>query len=85
LKDLLRNKFEFMNQLRMPTSLIDSWQFWEFEEYTKLLNDKNKDEQERREKEEKQQKQSTPNMGNFNPGTLYNSVSVPKISPNFKF
>lgn len=70
-ENLTINKFEFMNQLGMPTNVIDKWPYYEFERYIKLLNEKNENEKKRQ--NEEQEKQQMPNMNmnnlakNFNP------------------
>lgn len=62
-----------MNQLTMPTTVVDSWPYYEFERYIKLLNEKNEAEKKRHEDSEKNSPQM-PNMSgmsnlakNFNP------------------
>lgn len=70
-----------MSQLRMPTSVIDSWPYYEFETYIKLLNEKNENERKRHEEQEGQSKM--PNMSNINNMTKNFSPSNYKL-PNFK-
>lgn len=63
-----------MNQLQIPTTVVDTWPYYEFERYIKLLNEKNENEKKRQEEGEKQQHTQMPNMNsisnlakNFNP------------------
>lgn len=85
--DLLGNKFEFMNQLQIPTTVVDTWYYWEFEEYIKLLNNKNKEEKENREKQEKDSSDQYSNFSKFNPskfmgknfGNMPNNSAFPRI------
>lgn len=72
-ENLTANKFEFMSQLRMPTTVVDNWPYYEFERYIKLLNEKNENEKKRQEEGDKGQS-NMPNMSgisnlakNFNP------------------
>ena len=64
-----------MNQLRMPTTVVDGWPYYEFERYIKLLNEKNENEKKRHDDQEKSQQM--PNMSglsglakNFNPSNF---------------
>lgn len=73
-ESLTSNKFEFMNQLGIPTTIVDDWPYYEFERYIKLLNEKNENEKKHHEEQEKQQGQNMPNFNsmsnlakNFNP------------------
>jgi hypothetical protein len=61
-ESLTQNKFEFMNQLRMPTNVVDTWPYYEFERYIKLLNEKNETEKKRHEESDK----NSPQMPNTN-------------------
>lgn len=54
-----------MNQMTMPTTVVDSWPYYEFERYVMLLNEKNENEKKKHEEQEKEQKSNTPNMGNM--------------------
>ncbi len=71
-ENLTVNKFEFMNQLGIPTNVIDTWPYYEFERYIKLLNEKNENEKKRQhDDQERQQMPNTNSMNNlaknFNP------------------
>lgn len=77
IEDLLKNKFEWMVQHKIPTTVIDIWYYWEFEQYVKLLNDKNKEENEQREKQEKEQSEKYSNVSKFNPSS-YNPSNMMK-------
>jgi len=80
-ENLTGNKFEFMNQLRMPTTVVDTWPYYEFERYIKLLNEKNENEKKHHEEQDKNQKM--PNMGNIGNLTKNFNPSNYKL-PNFK-
>lgn len=69
-----------MSQLRIPTTVVDTWPYYEFERYIKLLNEKNENEKKRHEEQEKDQHSKMPNMGNL---TKNFSPSNYKL-PNFK-
>jgi hypothetical protein len=73
--ELLRNKFEFMSQMNIPTTVVNTWYYWEFEEYVKLLNQKNKEEKEQREKSQKEQDDKYSGMSNFNPTKMMNKYN----------
>ena len=76
IEDILRNKFEWMDQKGISTDVINDWYYWEYEQFIKLLNDKNKEETEQRKKQDEEQnaKYSGFNpakmMGGFNPGKM---------------
>jgi oligoribonuclease NrnB/cAMP/cGMP phosphodiesterase (DHH superfamily) len=75
--NLTDNKFEFMNQLRVSTDVIDKWPYYEFEKYIKRLNEKNENEKKHHEDQERDQQSQVPNVGNmsslaksFNPSSF---------------
>jgi hypothetical protein len=70
-----------MNQLSMPTSVIDGWPYYEFERYIKLLNEKNENEKKRQEEGEKGQQM--PNMSSISNLAKSFSPSNYKL-PDFK-
>ncbi len=51
-----------MNQLRIPTTVVDTWPYYEFERYIKLLNEKNESEKKRQDDTDK----NSPQMPNMN-------------------
>lgn len=63
-ESLTANKFEFMNQLRVSTNVIDQWPYHEFERYIKLLNEKN--EAEKKHQNEQDNNKNMPNMSSMN-------------------
>lgn len=91
IEDILRNKFEWMDQKGISTDVINDWYYWEYEQFIKLLNDKNKEETEQRKKQDEEQgsKYSGFNpakmMGGFNPGKMMknfgggNNSAFPRI------
>lgn len=78
IEDLLKNKFEWMVQHSIPTTVIDSWFYWEFEQYIKLLNERNKEENDQREKQNKEQSSS-----GFNPSSMMNKYNPASMMKNF--
>ncbi len=78
--DLLKNKFEWMVQHKIPSTVSDTWYYWEFEQYVKLLNERNKEENDQREKQEKDQGEKY-SSSKFNPSS-YNPSSVMKNFSN---
>jgi hypothetical protein len=70
-----------MNQLRVPTTVVDEWPYYEFERYIKLLNEKNENEKKRHEDTESQQ--NIPNMSSISNLAKSFNPSNYKL-PNFK-
>jgi len=81
--NLISNKFEFMNQLRMPTTVVDTWPYYEFEEYIKLLNKKNEEEKKRHEEEERQQKMNMPDVNKMSKGFTPPNFNMPNFKSPF--
>lgn len=52
-----------MSQMRVSTTVIDSWPYYEFEKYIRKLNEKNENEKKRNENEN--EGQQMPNMSNM--------------------
>ena len=53
--NLLKNKFEFMWQKKIPPSEFDKMDFWEFEIFIQLMNERNKEENKKNKEQEEQQ------------------------------
>jgi len=76
-ENLTANKFEFMNQLKISTLVIDTWPYYEFERYIKLLNEKNEAER----KHQENQESNSPNLPNMN---SMNNLAKNFTPSNFK-
>jgi len=83
IEDLLKNKFEWMVQHKIPTTVIDTWYYWEFEQYIRLLNERNKEENDQREKQEKEQGDKF-NSSRFNPNSMTKQYNPSSIMKNIK-
>jgi spore coat protein CotH len=68
-----------MNQLRIPTNVVNEWPYYEFEEYIKLLNKKNEEEKRQNENDEKNQKAQMPNFGNITKGFTPPNFKMPDL------
>jgi hypothetical protein len=81
IEDLLKNKFEWMVQHKIPTTVTDTWYYWEFEQYVKLLNERNKEENEQHEKQNKDQGEK---YSNFNPSSMAKQYNPSNMMKNFQ-
>ena len=83
IESILKNKFEWMVQMRTPTNVIDTWFYWEYEQYIKYLNEKNKEESEQRKKQSEEESGKYKSIQNFNPSSMMNKYNPSKIAKNF--
>lgn len=80
---ILKNKFEWMDQKGIDTTVINNWFYWEYEEFIKLLNERNKDENEQRKKQEETESSKYSGMSNFNPSKMMGGFSPQSAMKNF--
>lgn len=82
IEDILKNKFQLMVQLRVPTSVVNTWYYWEYEEFIKLLNEKNKEENEQQKKQQDEQS-SAMGSSSFNPSSVMKQYNPSTFMNNF--
>jgi len=83
IQSILKNKFEWMSQMSIDTTVVNTWFYWEFEEYVKLLNEKNKEETEQRKKQDEAEQGKYGNMSNFNPSKMMGGFNPGSAMKNF--
>lgn len=84
IEDLGKNKFEWMVQHNIPTTVVDTWYYWEFEMYVNYLNERNKEENDQREKQEKDQGEKYGSASKFNPSSMSKQYNPGNMMKNFK-
>jgi hypothetical protein len=82
IEDLLKNKFQMMVQLQVPTTVVNTWYYWEYEQYVRLLNEKNKEEMDQQEKQNKEQNEKYSGMS-FDPSKYMNKYNPSSVMKNF--